>query len=79
MTCREAADFLADYLSGSLASDVRSRFDHHLSRCPNCRAYLATYEATVALEKRALASDDAGGQPAVPDEVVSAILKAVRE
>ena len=78
MTCREVADFLADYLSGSLATDVRGQFDRHLNVCPNCRAYLATYRATIDLGRRAFAIPDADAQAEVPAELVSAILNAVR-
>jgi anti-sigma factor RsiW len=78
MTCREVADFLADYVSGTLAADIRAQFDRHLSVCPNCRAYLATYRATIELGRRAFAIPDAAAQTEVPAELVSAILNAVR-
>lgn len=78
MTCREVADFLADYVSGALAADVRAQFDRHLSVCPNCRAYLATYRATIELGRRAFVTPDADAQSEVPAELVSAILDAVR-
>jgi anti-sigma factor RsiW len=78
MTCREVADFLADYVSGALAADVRAQFDRHLSVCPNCRAYLATYRTTIELGRRAFATPDADVQTEVPAELVSAILNAVR-
>ena len=55
VTCREFADFMADYLSGELPAGVRSAFDHHLRLCPNCQQYLAGYEETVKLGKRAFA------------------------
>ena len=78
MTCREVADFLADYLSGTLAADIRAQFDRHLSVCSNCRAYLATYRATIELGRRAFTSPDAEARSEVPAELVSAILNAVR-
>ena len=53
MTCREFADFMADYLSGELPAAVRSAFDYHLTLCVNCRRYLTSYEETVNLGKRA--------------------------
>jgi anti-sigma factor RsiW len=74
MTCREVADFLADYVSGDLAADVRARFDRHLGVCPNCRAYLATYRATIELSRKAFDQPD----PDIPDELVTAIRSAVR-
>ena len=78
MTCREFADFIMDYLSGELSSQSRAQFDHHLSLCTNCRKYLASYEETVKLGKRAF-DDDAAALPAdVPEDLVKAILEARR-
>ena len=39
VTCREFADFMADYLSGELAPDLRQPFDYHLSLCVNRQRY----------------------------------------
>ena len=36
VTCREFADFMADYLSGELAPALRQPFDYHLGLCVNC-------------------------------------------
>ena len=49
MTCRELADFLMDYLNEDLPSDVRHDFDHHLSLCPNCVAYMAIFARSAAV------------------------------
>ena len=78
MTCREFADFMADYLSGELPQDVRAKFDDHLGVCSNCERYLAGYKAAIRLGKRAF---DAGDEPLpadVPDALVKAILAARR-
>jgi anti-sigma factor RsiW len=75
MTCRELADFLADYLSDELTADVRERFERHLALCPNCRAYLATYRATMALSATAYATP---GEPAAaPEDLVAAIVASL--
>lgn len=79
MTCREVADFLADYIAGTLAADIRAQFDRHLSVCANCRAYLATYRATIELGRLAFATPDADARSEVPEDLVSAILAAVRQ
>jgi anti-sigma factor RsiW len=76
VTCREFADFMADYLSGELPPDLRQRFDHHLSLCINCQRYLTSYRETVSLGKRAFADDDAAVPADVPDDLVKAILAA---
>ena len=76
MTCREFADFMADYLSSELAPATRQLFDHHLTLCVNCQRYLTSYRQTVALGKRAFSDDDATLPPQVPEELVRAILAA---
>jgi anti-sigma factor RsiW len=76
VTCREFADFMADYLSGELAPEPRQQFDHHLSLCVNCQRYLGSYRETVALGKRAFADDDAALPADVPEQLVKAILAA---
>ncbi len=78
MTCRDATDFLADYLAGALAAGVRAQFDRHLSLCPNCRAYLATYRATIEVGRTAFTAPDADARAEFPEELMTAILAAVR-
>ena len=75
MTCRECAEFLADYLAGDLASEVRATFERHLERCPNCVNYLDQYKATIRAGKAAFANE-AGDQTDFPEELVRAILAA---
>jgi anti-sigma factor RsiW len=76
VTCREFADFIMDYTSGELPADVGTRFEEHLHICPNCLAYLASYQATVRLGRRAFDCDDEPVPPTVPEELVKAILAA---
>jgi anti-sigma factor RsiW len=78
VTCREFADFIADYLSGQLPADARAEFTRHLGACSNCVAYLSAYRATIELGKRAF-DDDAASLPAeVPAALIEAILAARR-
>ena len=76
MTCREFADFMIDYLSGELSTESRTAFEYHLSVCSNCRRYLASYQETVKLGKRAFEDEDANVPSQVPEELVKAILAA---
>jgi len=76
MTCREFADFIADYLADELPPAIHARFADHLRRCANCRRYLAGYERAVALGKRAFDADEAALPATVPDDLVKAILAA---
>ncbi len=78
MTCREFADFIADYLSGELPAATRASFDDHLKVCPNCVSYLSNYRDTIALGRRAFADDEALVPDNVPPGLVEAILASRR-
>ena len=76
LTCRDVLDFLAAYLDGELADDVRSDFEHHLALCPACADYLASYRETVRLG--GLAGSDGAAPEEVPGELLAAILATWR-
>lgn len=78
MTCREAADFLADYLTGTLPADVRAQFERHLAACSNCRAYLATYAAMPDVARAAWTDSERDAGSAMPEDLVRAILDSLR-
>ena len=78
MNCREFAEFIGEYLSGELSSDVVAHFERHLSRCANCHAYLANYRTTVDLGRQAFADDEAVLPADVPDDLAEAILASRR-
>jgi len=75
LNCRELIEFLAAYLDGELAPEERAAFEIHLSLCPYCVDYLATYRKTIHLGKQALAGEAEILQE-VPAELVGAILAA---
>ena len=77
LSCRELIDFLAAYLDGELAPETRADFDRHLSLCPSCVDYLASYRETIRLGKRAC-EPDAELPADVPSELVDAILASRR-
>jgi len=79
MTCRAFVEFLSAYLDGELSSEERTRFDVHLSECPECSAYLRAYEATIRLAKDAFGGPDDPVPAEVPEELVRAILAARRK
>ena len=74
MTCREVADFIMHYATGELSASTRETFEHHLSRCPNCREYLAQYHTTVELGRHAFEDDVSAVVAGVPEELIAAIL-----
>jgi predicted anti-sigma-YlaC factor YlaD len=79
VTCREFAEFIADYLAADLSPEIAGRFEHHLTLCPNCRNYLEGYSAGLRLGRQVLEEDDAEAEAAgVPAELVRAILASRR-
>lgn len=75
LSCRELIEFLAAYLDDELPPQERAAFEAHLSICPYCVDYLATYRRTIHLGKRAHAAE-AEMLEEVPAELVGAILAA---
>jgi anti-sigma factor RsiW len=78
VTCREFAEFIADFLEGDLPAVERAAFERHLARCGNCARYLDGYRQTVTLGRQALAASDAPVPADVPDDLVQAIARARR-
>lgn len=78
MTCREFAEFLDAYVSGTLAATQRAEFDAHLKVCKACVAYLDSYRRTIQLAQSA--KRDEGDAPVdAPTELVRAILAARKQ
>ncbi|MFW5972841.1 MAG: anti-sigma factor family protein [Bacteroidota bacterium] len=53
ITCQDVNVFLADYLEGALDDDLATRFEHHISGCAQCTAYLEKYRHTVGIVREA--------------------------
>ena len=70
MTCREANEFLFDYISGELAWNLREHFEAHISGCQPCLSYLVQYRDTIRLGRVALEEWESGP----PQELIRAIL-----
>lgn len=74
ITCGEFEDFILDYFDGALSKTRRRLFRFHLATCRECRVYLAAYETTVTLGKRAFDDPDAPIPEDIPEDLVKAIL-----
>jgi anti-sigma factor RsiW len=48
-SCSDLVRLLLDYIEERLPPAARAELDAHLSRCPNCVAYVRTYRSTVSL------------------------------
>lgn len=81
MNCKEAIDFLSEYLDGALAAPVQADFDNHLSMCRHCREYLDSFRKTIAMSRDAFAprADDPAEAMGMPPKLLSAILESRRK
>lgn len=77
MTCREALEFLDDYLDGKLPLGQNLAFNVHLGLCRACRDYLDSYRKTIAATKAVCTST--ATQEKLPEELIQAILAAKRD
>jgi anti-sigma factor RsiW len=76
VNCRECAEFLIQFVSGELPEETRAIFLVHLSRCRNCEEYLRQYQDTIVATKMACDREERDRMPALPEELVRAILAA---
>jgi anti-sigma factor RsiW len=75
VTCQELVEFLLSYLDGELSAGERNRFERHLEECPDCVAYLATYQEAVRLGKAVCTCGETIPRD-VPYQLVQAVMAA---
>jgi len=51
--CREAKKEMVLYCYGELNPEEKSRLEHHLADCPECRSYYESVKKTISLMSRA--------------------------
>jgi hypothetical protein len=74
VTCEQINRFLANYLDESLATNLRSDFQSHLSRCRNCSRYARQYRRAMQLSRSAFNNREPAED--IPDEMICAVLSA---
>jgi predicted anti-sigma-YlaC factor YlaD len=79
VTCREANAFLTDYVGGELAPEPLALFEHHISRCANCHAFLEQYRNTIRAEAASYASSEADAATVMPKDLVHGIMAAIKK
>ena len=47
--CQQVTDLILDYLTGELHPDTAAEFKKHLRICPDCVAFLNTYNKTIQM------------------------------
>lgn len=78
MNCKEFADFLLDYIEGTLPADQAAAFEEHLQLCPPCIHYLDSYRHCVELGRNCICKDDEIPCD-VPERLIEAILAARKQ
>lgn len=79
MTCREATEFLSDYVAGELPAEPLALFERHISRCPSCKAFLEQYRNTIRAEVVSYAKSDADARTVMPEDLVQGIMEALKK
>lgn len=72
MCKRLILEYLVDYEDGSMAAGDRRQLEQHLSHCPPCVEFLASYRATGRCLKMLKPRD-------IPRNLAEAVLKFVRK
>lgn len=72
MTCGEFTALLTGSLGGQPASETRARCEAHRDVCRECKAYAASYEATIRLARDAFRE-----MPVAPEAVVGALIERI--
>jgi len=76
-TCQQLIDFLDDYVAGDLPPDRVEGFEYHLSRCPSCVAYVASYRETIRITQHASRVGINVEIEDIPADLLTAILATV--
>ena len=57
LVCSQGVDHLMDYLEGAVPPPLRAALDEHVSGCPKCAAFIASYLATPRIVREATQVD----------------------
>lgn len=57
VTCARGVDLLMEYLEGTLPADLRASIDGHVSGCPRCVAFIASYRETPSILRTATVAE----------------------
>jgi len=77
LSCREANQFLDDYLADELPRKQRLIFEWHIRMCSGCKDYLDRYRRSVELcRENFYGPDEAVTEEEVPEQVLKGIIAA---
>jgi anti-sigma factor RsiW len=72
LVCREAVEFMSDYLDGSMRRRDRKRLERHLENCDTCREYLEQLREVVAATGRVEVEE-------LPPETLDGLVEIFRQ
>ncbi len=75
MTCLQFTSYLHEYLFEPMSEAEKRRFERHLSKCPACVDYLASYRATLALEEGYKSNTAEKAVIEAPQELIDIVIK----
>jgi anti-sigma factor RsiW len=71
IACASGVELLMDYLEGVLPAEVRGAIDDHVTGCPRCVAFIASYQETPRILRDATAM-------AMPADLQDSLVAALR-
>ena len=74
LSCKEAADFITDYVEETMSPKMRKKFEKHMAMCPNCEVYLEQYKHTILLANEAFQGDIE-----IPDDLIEHTMAFMKE
>jgi anti-sigma factor RsiW len=72
LACQELVELVTSYLEGTLSSEERTAFDHHIGTCDGCGEYVHQMRQTIELTGRLTPAD-------VSPEAEAVLLAAFRD
>jgi anti-sigma factor RsiW len=71
LVCASGVEILGEYLEGALPEELRAEVDAHVSGCPRCRAFVASYRETPRILREATLA-------ALPAELEASLMTFLR-
>lgn len=75
VACASGVELLMDYLEGALPADLSGTLEAHVTGCPRCTAFVASYRETPRILREATAAT----LPAELEQSLRAFLRSRRK
>lgn len=73
--CTSGVDLLMEYMEGALTPDERAAIEAHVTGCPRCEAFIASYRDTPEIVRAATAIE----MPADLEASLLGVLRGLRD